>query len=105
MINNDYENFKELQKYEKENCDFKIEYKSVENKIIIIAPHGGTIEPKTTEIAKLIAGDSFNYYSFIGIRRKTKEKKNLHITSDKFDEPIGDELVKKLEIVITIHEK
>lgn len=101
MINNDYENFKELQKYEKENCDFKIEHKDRGSNITIVAPHGGKIEDKTTEIAKLIAGDSFNYYSFIG--QKSNNNRDLHITSHKFDEPRALELVCKLKHVIAIH--
>ena len=104
MKSNDYKNFAELQSNENKN-NYEIECIWRNNKISIVAPHGGTIELKTTEIAKLIAGDSFNYYSFIGRRKKdrTGTKKNLHITSHKFDEPIALKLVGKSEIVIAIH--
>ena len=96
-----YKNFKELKKFEKENFDFKIECKSRRSKITIVAPHGGKIEDKTTEIAKLIAGNNFNYYSFIG--QKSNNNRDLHITSHKFDEPIALELAGNSEIIIAIH--
>ena len=96
-----YENYTDLKKSEKENCDFKIEHTDIDSHITIIAPHGGKIESKTTEIAKLIAGDSYNYYSFIG--QKNNNNRHLHITSHKFNEPKALELVGKSEIVIAIH--
>jgi len=94
-----YANFKELEKNEVGN--YAIECINRGSYITIISPHGGKIEFNTTEIAKLIAGDSLNYYSFIGKRRN--ENKKLHITSTNFDEPKALELVKKSEIVIAIH--
>ena len=96
-----YKNFNDLKKSEKENCDFKIDYKDIGSKIAIVAPHGGKIEDKTTEIAKLIAGNNCNYYSFIG--QKSNNNRDLHITSHKFDEPRALELVGNSEIVIAIH--
>ncbi|HFQ62590.1 MAG TPA: hypothetical protein ENK39_09875 [Epsilonproteobacteria bacterium] len=94
-----YESFKDLQKNEVGN--YTIEYLDRGSNITILAPHGGKIEFNTTEIAKLIAGDSFNYYSFIG--QKNKNNRHLHITSHKFNEPIAKELVGKSKIVIAIH--
>ncbi|CAA6820658.1 MAG: Unknown protein [uncultured Sulfurovum sp.] len=94
-----YDNFKKLQ--ENEAGNFEIECIDRGSHITIIAPHGGKIERKTTKIAKRIAGDSLNYYSFIG--KKNSYNRDLHITSHKFDEPRALELVVKSEIIITIH--
>ena len=94
-----YENFKKLQENEADN--FEIECLNRSSCIALIAPHGGKIESKTTEIAKLIAGNNFNYYSFIG--QKSNNNHDLHITSHKFDEPRALELVENSEIVIAIH--
>ena len=94
-----YKNFKELK--DKEVGNYSIEYVNSDKLIIIIAPHGGKIEFNTTEIAKLIAGNSFNYYSFIG--QKNNNNRHLHITSHIFDEPKALELVGKSKIVVSIH--
>ena len=99
MSNDKYSNFEELERNEVGN--YTIECLDRGSNITILAPHGGKIEFNTTEIAKLIAGDSFNYYSFIG--QKNKNNRHLHITSHKFDEPIALELVGKSEILIAIH--
>ena len=101
MPNTEYSNFKELEKNEVGN--YTIECIDKGSHIIIIAPHGGRIEPRTDTIAKTIAYQNFNYYGFISERGKIKARKNMHITSHKFDEPKALELVGKSEIVIAIH--
>ncbi|MES2191290.1 MAG: poly-gamma-glutamate hydrolase family protein [Pseudomonadota bacterium] len=53
--------------------------------IAVVAPHGGTIEPPTSQIASDIAGQEFSCYLFEGIR-KSNNYKTLHLTSEYFDE-------------------
>ncbi|MBC8441114.1 MAG: poly-gamma-glutamate hydrolase family protein [Deltaproteobacteria bacterium] len=48
--------------------------------ITIIAPHGGLIEPRTSLITELIAGDIYNYYSFEGIKEKRNKGVQLEIS-------------------------
>lgn len=66
-----------------------------------MAPHGGGIEPGTTEIADAVAGDVHAFYSFSGL----KERGNIefHVPSVKFDEPEGIELAKNSRTVLTVH--
>ena len=71
------------------------------SKITIIAPHGGKIEPRTSDIAMRIAGKQYNYYCFEGIKRENNGR--LHITSHNFDEPNAVELISKSDIVLAIH--
>lgn len=97
-----YNSFKSLSETEKEGKDFKICFKKTNSKIAVIAPHGGEIEPGTSEIAKSIAGEDFTYYSFEGIK-KEENKKYLHITSTKFDEPICTLICARAETVLAIH--
>ena len=97
-----YNNFKSLSKVEKKCVDYKIDGNKLNSQIAIIAPHGGGIEPGTSEIAKAIAGDNFSYYSFDGIKPK-ENKKYLHITSINFDEPKCVEICKNSNIVVTVH--
>ena len=59
-----YKDFKSLSAVEKEGKDFQIWSNKIKSRIAIVAPHGGGIEPGTSEIAKYIAGDDFTCYSF-----------------------------------------
>ena len=97
-----YKDFKSLSTVEKEGKDFRIWSNKVKSRIAIVAPHGGGIEPGTSEIAKSIAGDDFACYLFEGI--KTKEnKKYLHLTSTNFDEPEAVKICNNSDMVLAIH--
>ena len=95
-----YANFEELQRKEGDKA-FEISVLDRQATTTIVAPHGGSIEPGTTELAQLIAGDSFNFYSFIAT--KPKDSPDLHITSHNFDEPTCLALLKRSQQVITVH--
>ena len=96
-----YRNFDELKKNEKEGEDYTVLSVNAGSETAVIAPHGGGIEPGTFDIASSIAGKEFTFYSFKGI--KEKDNRFLHISSTKFDEPAGLEIVKNAFIVIAIH--
>jgi phage replication-related protein YjqB (UPF0714/DUF867 family) len=98
-----YKNFEELSRHEKEGIDYKVEIQDRASAWAVLAIHGGNIEPGTTEIARLIAGGTFSFYSFIGRKTMEGESRALHITSSHFDEPQGLALVTKSEKVISIH--
>src|SRR5262245_9120458 len=68
--------------------------------VTIVAPHGGKIEPGTSEIANALAAGIYNVYLFEGLRPGSRE---LHITSHHFDEPQCVKLVGKSDVVIAIH--
>ena len=65
-----YSDFKTLAANEILNQDYRIRIQDLGSNITIIAPHGGLIEPITSLIAELIAGDRYNYYCFEGIKEK-----------------------------------
>src|ERR1043165_233307 len=96
-----YKSFAELSKSEPEGVSYRLQVKKRRSKFAIIAPHGGGIEPGTSEIARSIAGFSFSYYLFDGIRKEGNEL--LHITSTLFDEPKCLKLVKDSQVAIAIH--
>ena len=51
-----YRNFAELNESEREDIDFRIyTVKQEGSSTVIVAPHGGAIEPGTSEVAKEIA--------------------------------------------------
>ncbi|AET69133.1 phage-related replication protein [Desulfosporosinus orientis DSM 765] len=96
-----YSNFQELQLYELEGQDYLIKRSRDWHPVLIAAPHGGNIEPYTSDIAQWIAGEEFAWYSFEGI--KGAEVRKLHITSHHFDEPLLLTGLQQAQIVMTIH--
>ncbi len=96
-----YTNFRELADHEVEGQDYRIRVELRDPRVLIMAPHGGKIEPATREVAEAIAGMDYSFYSFEGL----KEDGNgvLHIESHLFDEPLALQAVGKAEIVIAVH--
>lgn len=93
-----YQSFGELAQHESE---FSIEVADRESPVTVIAPHGGNIEPHSTDIARSIAADDFNLFCFNGL--KPADNRDLHITSHRFDHPLALALVNKAAIVISVH--
>jgi phage replication-related protein YjqB (UPF0714/DUF867 family) len=97
-----YRNFAELSEAESEDMDFRISaVKREGSSTVIVAPHGGAIEPGTSEVAKQVADNDLSLFIFEGI--KPKSNKRLHITSTNFDEPRCVELVQASDTVVAIH--
>lgn len=96
-----YKKFLELAKKETEGIDFRVRLQQHAGKAVVIAPHGGGIEPGTSEIAEAIAGADLSFYAFEGI--KPADNRILHITSSRFDEPQGKVLTEASPTVIAVH--
>ncbi len=96
-----YKNFKVLARREIEGRDYQIRMNLKDGRVLLMAPHGGKIEPGTTEIAEAIAGMDYSFYSFEGL--KSEGNSLLHIESHLFDESRALQIVEKADIVITIH--
>ena len=101
MANDKYSCFDELQRHETLGRDYTLTVRDAGSRVTIIAPHGGKIEPRTSDLARNIAGENYNYYCFDGI--KAKDNAGLHITSHRFDEPGAVELVSRSEVVVAVH--
>jgi len=96
-----YQSFSELAGKELEGRDYCIRVQDRASDTVVIAIHGGGIEPGTSEIAEAIAGEELSFYTFEGIR--TEGNRDLHITSHRFDEPQCIALVSASLRVISIH--
>jgi phage replication-related protein YjqB (UPF0714/DUF867 family) len=96
-----YPNFAKLSRNEVSGVDYRILVRRALSAFAIVAPHGGGIEPGTSEIAAAVAGEDFSFYAFEGL--KSKGNSDLHITSTRFDEPMCLTLIGQSEVVITIH--
>ena len=101
MVTDKYTSFADLRGSEPK-ASFAIDVEArPESHVIVIAPHGGQIEVRTSEIAGRIAGSDFSYYSFTGA--KPDHNRDLHITSHRFDEPMAVALVARHRWVVSIH--
>lgn len=96
-----YKSFAELTAVEKPGLAFRLQVKNRHSPCVVIAPHGGGIEPGTTELAVAIAGRSYSLYTFDGIRSSGNEL--LHITSTLFDEPRCLAIVRSADWVLALH--
>ena len=96
-----YENFARLRNGETEGIDYRICIMERESFAAIIAPHGGRIEPGTSEIAAAIAENIHCLYCFEGLRERPH--RDLHIKSTSFDEPKCLGLTKQCKIVVAVH--
>jgi len=81
-----YPNFAALARSQRSGIDYRVLVRRAEPAFAVIAPHGGGIEPGTSEIADAIAGEKHSCYEFEGL--KPSGNSVLHITSTHFDEPM-----------------
>ena len=96
-----YKSFEELDKTEEKGEDYEIHMRAGTSGIAVMAPHGGGIEPGTTEIADSIAGEKHAFYSFEGLKKKGNFR--LHITSRRFDEPGAMDIAGNADTIVTVH--
>lgn len=96
-----YRTFEELAANERRSIDYCIRVEDRGTRCVILAPHGGWIEPGTSEVAEAIAGTDLSFYAFEAL--KNGPHGDYHITSHRFDEPEGLELVGKSWTSVAIH--
>jgi phage replication-related protein YjqB (UPF0714/DUF867 family) len=96
-----YSNFGELLKNDVEGRDFLRIFQIRNSPVAIITPHGGGIEPGTTEIAVAIAGEEYSFYCFDSL--KTNGNDMMHITSHDFDDPLCLSIARNAQVVVSIH--
>jgi phage replication-related protein YjqB (UPF0714/DUF867 family) len=96
-----YPSFDVLSRNEISGIDYRISVRRAKDTFAVVAPHGGGIEPGTSEIADAIAAGEFSFYAFEGL--KPSGNTELHITSTRFDEPMCLTLIRQSDVVLTIH--
>jgi len=98
-----YRGYADLANAQVEGTDYKVHVHPVEHSsVAAIAPHGGSIEQYTSDIALAVAGQDFNLYLFEGIRRFGNYAA-LHLTSHRFDEPRCLSLLAECDHVVAVH--
>lgn len=96
-----YNSFSELVRNAAPGRDFRRRLRKRPGTTVIVAPHGGEIEPGTSEIAEAVAGEDLSFYAFEGTRPAGNG--DLHVTSTRFDEPLGTALVAASPRAVSIH--
>jgi phage replication-related protein YjqB (UPF0714/DUF867 family) len=96
-----YASFAQLARYEREGTDYQRYWVRRGSPLLIAAPHGGGIEPGTSEVAAALAGESHALYVFEGY--KGEENRRLHIASTRFNDPLLDDLLRESEYVAAVH--
>jgi len=96
-----YSNFRDLEGSEMEGDAWIREYVNRSSPILVMAPHGGWIEPFTSELARAVAGNDLSFYTFQGLKPRGNDA--LHLTSHRFDEPLGISAARSAHWVVAIH--
>ncbi len=96
-----YQNFEGLAAEMERDVDFRIRAEDRGTNVVIIAPHGGSIEPGTSEVAEAIAGTDLSFYAFEAL--EAAAFRDFHITSHRFDEPEAIGLVGRSSTAIAFH--
>jgi phage replication-related protein YjqB (UPF0714/DUF867 family) len=97
-----YHSFAALSAREREGVHYRVRVTLRPSPIAILAPHGGWIEPGSSEAAEAIAGESFSFYCFESLMKRDKGD-GLHITSTRFDEPRALQVVEAAHVVVGVH--
>ena len=97
-----YGSFAELAACETAEADYRIRAFDRPGEVLILAPHGGHIEPSTSAVASAIAADDLSLYLFEGLRAERRHCE-LHITSRNFDEPGAVTLAEKAHRIVAVH--
>ncbi|KKB74697.1 MULTISPECIES: poly-gamma-glutamate hydrolase family protein [Bacillus] len=94
-----YANFEELKQNEDPSV-YRIATKQAGSTMLIMAIHGGGIEPGTSEIANELSR-KYSMYLFEGL--KLSGNSSLHITSTHFDEPAALEMAAGHQYILSLH--
>lgn len=101
MASDQYSSFKQLFEQEAPAIDYHIAVEDRGTDVLIMAPHGGRIEPGTSEIARDVAAGDLSLYCFEGLRKRPHG--DLHVTSHRYDEAQAIGAASKCEVVVAIH--
>jgi len=81
----EYPSMTALRKVEKEGVAYDLTWTITSSPLIVVAPHGGAIEARTSEIASAIAGTEHTQCQFKGKLPAGQNNPRLHVTSEHWD--------------------
>jgi phage replication-related protein YjqB (UPF0714/DUF867 family) len=104
VLSDDFHSYDDLARHFREGVDYAVHVVPREGSpIAVLAPHGGRIEGRTSDVARLIAGDEHGLYLFEGLRTTGDNFDCLHLSSRWFDEPRALDLVSRCDTVVAVH--
>jgi phage replication-related protein YjqB (UPF0714/DUF867 family) len=95
-----YRTLEELARHERAD-DFRVLLVDRLSPVTIVAPHGGRIEPGTSQVAETIAGPNWNLFAFEGL--KPRGNSILHVTSTRFRHPELERLLARSAVGVSVH--
>jgi phage replication-related protein YjqB (UPF0714/DUF867 family) len=102
-VRDKYTSFAELAAGEIAGTDYSVNtLERPQSAVLIVAPHGGSIEIGTSELASLIAGSQYSLFTFDGLKTRGRNR-DLHITSHNFDHPECVALAARHPVVLAVH--
>ncbi|MGC5330607.1 poly-gamma-glutamate hydrolase family protein [Micromonospora sp. DT62] len=81
----EYPSMTALRKVEEADVAYELSWKITNSPLIVVAPHGGSIESRTSEIANAIAGTDHTQCQFKGLLPAGQNFPRLHVTSENWD--------------------
>ena len=84
--------------------DFRVAFGDAKMEVcLLIAPHGGGIEPGTSEILRaVVEAGGWAWYEFAGFLRQGNHEA-LHISSTEFDEPTLKSMLPRAGFIVAFH--
>ncbi|MGB2568050.1 poly-gamma-glutamate hydrolase family protein [Micromonospora citrea] len=98
----EYPSMTALRKVEKEEA-YDLTWTVTDSPLIVVAPHGGAIEPRTSEIASAIAGPEHTQCQFKGKLPAGQNFPRLHVTSVNWDVEECLILIRQRTHALSIH--
>ncbi|MGR8919384.1 MAG: poly-gamma-glutamate hydrolase family protein, partial [Gammaproteobacteria bacterium] len=103
MQTDQYRCYAALAVEQREGIDYRVSVRRrSDSDVAFIAPHGGSIERRTSAICTALAGAEHNRYLFEGLDEDGSFDA-LHITSHRFDEPRCLALIARCPVVVAVH--
>jgi phage replication-related protein YjqB (UPF0714/DUF867 family) len=99
----EYSSLDELKANEAENVDWRKSFQQRHSWLVVVAPHGNQIEPKTEIIAAEIAGQEHSLFVFEGLRGSEPNRKSLHVRSERYIDADLQHLQNGALVTISIH--
>ncbi len=98
----EYPSMTALRKVEEEGVAYELSWKITSSPLIVIAPHGGGIELRTSEIAEAIAGVDHTQCQFKG-KLPAGQNQRLHVTSTNWDTAECLILIRQRTHALSVH--
>ena len=96
-----FRSYDNLKPHAQRGGDYRVTIRRGPSGLLVMAPHGGGIEPGTDTLASALAGRRHAFYAFVGL--KPQGNAILHLPSHRFDEPGARRIVHAALWILTLH--